>query len=125
MEESISEFGPQLSELRQARGWSQVKLAQQAGLDPSTVSRFEAGSRAPERDTVLKIADALVLPVLDRERLLAAAGFRSEAWDDPMLAELAQLLNDPAVPSETLSELRTLLRVAIQHGRRAREPGLH
>jgi transcriptional regulator with XRE-family HTH domain len=125
MEESISEFGPQLSELRQARGWSQVKLAQQAGLDPSTVSRFEAGSRAPERDTVLKIADALVLPVLDRERLLAAAGFRSEAWDDPMLAELAQLLNDPAVPSETLSELRTLLRVAIQHGRRAREPGIH
>jgi transcriptional regulator with XRE-family HTH domain len=125
MEESISEFGPQLSELRQARGWSQVKLAQQAGLDPSTVSRFEAGSRAPERDTVLKIADALVLPVLDRERLLAAAGFRSEAWDDPMLAELAQLLNDPAVPAETLAELRTLLRLAIQHGRRAREPGLH
>jgi transcriptional regulator with XRE-family HTH domain len=125
MEESISEFGPQLSELRQARGWSQVKLAQQAGLDPSTVSRFEAGSRAPERDTVLKIADALVLPVLDRERLLAAAGFRSEAWDDPMLAELAQLLNDPAVPAETLAELRTLLRVAIQHGRRTREPGLH
>jgi transcriptional regulator with XRE-family HTH domain len=125
MEESISEFGPQLSELRQARGWSQVKLAQQAGLDPSTVSRFEAGSRAPERDTVLKIADALVLPVLDRERLLAAAGFRSEAWDDPMLAELAQLLNDPAVPAESLAELRTLLRVAIQHGRRTREPGLH
>jgi transcriptional regulator with XRE-family HTH domain len=125
VEDSISEFGPQLSELRQARGWSQVKLAQQAGLDPSTVSRFEAGSRAPERDTVLKIADALVLPVLDRERLLAAAGFRSEAWDDPMLAELAQLLNDPAVPAESLAELRTLLRVAIQHGRRAREPGLH
>jgi transcriptional regulator with XRE-family HTH domain len=125
MEDSISEFGPQLSELRQARGWSQVKLAQQAGLDPSTVSRFEAGSRAPERETVLKIADALVLPVLDRERLLASAGFRSEAWDDPMLAELAQLLNDPAMSSEASSDLRVLLKIAIQHGRRAREAGLH
>jgi transcriptional regulator with XRE-family HTH domain len=125
MEDSVAEFGPQLSELRQARGWSQVKLAQQAGLDPSTVSRFEAGSRAPERDTVLKIADALVLPVLDRERLLAAAGFRSEAWDDPMLAELAQLLNDPAISTEASEELRTLLKIAIQHGRRVREAGLH
>jgi transcriptional regulator with XRE-family HTH domain len=125
MEDSVAEFGPQLSELRQARGWSQVKLAQQAGLDPSTVSRFEAGSRAPERETVLKIADALVLPVLDRERLLAAAGFRSEAWDDPMLAELAQLLNDPAMSTEASMDLRALLRIAIQHGRRAREAGLH
>jgi transcriptional regulator with XRE-family HTH domain len=125
MEDAVSEFGPQLSELRQARGWSQVKLAQIAGLDPSTVSRFEAGSRAPERDTVLKIADALVLPVIDRERLLAAAGFRSEAWDDPMLAELAQLVNDPAMSPEAAAELRTLVRVAVQHGRRAREAGLH
>jgi|SRR5829696_8216903 len=125
MEDALIEFGPRLSELRQARGWSQVKLAQEAGLDPSTVSRFEAGSRAPERDTVLKIADALVLPVVDRERLLAAAGFRSEAWDDPMLAELAQLLNDPAIPHEAHDELRALVRVAVQHGRRARETGLH
>jgi transcriptional regulator with XRE-family HTH domain len=125
MEDALIEFGPRLSELRQARGWSQVKLAQEAGLDPSTVSRFEAGSRAPERDTVLKIADALVLPVVDRERLLAAAGFRSEAWDDPMLAELAQLLNDPAIPHEAHDELRALVRVAVQHGRRAREAGLH
>jgi transcriptional regulator with XRE-family HTH domain len=125
MEEELSEFGSRLSELRQARGWSQVKLAQESGLDPSTVSRFEAGSRAPERDTVLKIADALVLPVVDRERLLAAAGFRSEAWDDPMLAELAQLLNDPSMPAETAGELRALVRIAVQHGRRAREAGMH
>ncbi|MFL5762112.1 MAG: helix-turn-helix domain-containing protein [Thermomicrobiales bacterium] len=125
MDDSTAEFGPRLTELRQARGWSQVKLAQEAGLDPSTVSRFEAGSRAPERETVLKIADALVLPVLDRERLLAAAGFRSEAWDDPMLAELAQIINDPAISAESLAELRTLLRIAILHGRRAREAGLH
>jgi transcriptional regulator with XRE-family HTH domain len=125
MEDALTEFGQRLSELRQARGWSQVKLAQEAGLDPSTVSRFEAGSREPERDTVLKIADALVLPVVDRERLLAAAGFRSEAWDDPMLAELAQLLNDPAIPHDAHDELRALVRVAVQHGRRAREAGLH
>ncbi len=114
------EFGDLLGKLRSARGWSQGRLAQQAGIDPSSVSRFEAGSRTPERDTVNRLADALVLPVIDRDRLLAAAGFRSAAFDDPLISELANLLADPALPEGVQQELRSTLRIALHYGKSIR-----
>ncbi len=114
------EFGELLVRLRTARDWSQGKLAQQAGIDASTVSRLESGARAPERETVNRIADALVLPIIDRDRLLAAAGFRSAAFDDPLISELATLLADPAMPETAQSELRAALRIALHYGRTAR-----
>ena len=117
------EFGELLTRLRSARGWSQGKLANQAGIDPSSVSRFEAGSRAPERDTVNRLADALVLPIIDRDRLLAAAGFRSAALDDPLISELATLLADPAMPESAQQELRSALRIALHYGRSAQGYG--
>lgn len=117
--EHASDFGPLLTELRTARGWAQAKLADRSGLDPSSVSRFEAGTRAPERETVLAFADAMALPVIERERLLAAAGFRSEAWDDPLISELVEVLADPTLPDDVAGDLRALLRIAIEHGRRA------
>jgi len=114
------EFGDLLGRLRSARGWSQGRLAQQASIDPSSVSRFEAGSRTPERDTVNRLADALVLPLIDRDRLLAAAGFRSAAFDDPLISELANLLADPALPESAQHELRATLKVALHYGRSVR-----
>lgn len=114
------EFGDLLGKLRSARGWSQGRLAQQAGIDPSSVSRFEAGSRTPERDTVNRLADALVLPVVDRDRLLAAAGFRSAAFDDPLISDLANLLADPALPESVQQEVRSTLRMALHYGRSVR-----
>lgn len=114
------EFGDLLGKLRAARGWSQGRLAQQAGIDPSSVSRFEAGSRTPERDTVNRLADALVLPMIDRDRLLAAAGFRSAAFDDPLVSDLANLLADPALPESVQQELRSTLRIALHYGRAMR-----
>jgi transcriptional regulator with XRE-family HTH domain len=114
------EFGELLTRLRTARGWSQGKLAAQAAIDPSSVSRFEAGSRTPERETVIRLAEALVLPIIDRDRLLAAAGFRSAALDDPLISELANLLADPALPESAQLELRAALRIAVSYGRQAR-----
>ena len=119
-EDSRNEFGDLLIKLRMARGWSQGQLAQSAKLDPSSVSRFEAGTRAPERETIMKLADALVLPIVDRDRLLAAAGFRSAALDDPLISEMAMLLADPAMPESARTELRTVLRIALQYGRMAK-----
>lgn len=102
---------------RSERGWSKADLAKRSGLDPSTITRFEQGSRAPERDTVLQIAEAMALPVADRDRMLAAAGFRSELWDDPMLVELAQALGDVSVPPEVKNEIRALVRMATNYAR--------
>ena len=113
-------FGQTLVELRTARGWAQTVLARRSGLDNSSISRFENGQRMPERETVIAVSDAMALPVVERERLLAAAGFRSEAWDDPLIAELVEILADPSVPSAIAVDVQTLVRVAVEHGRRGR-----
>lgn len=109
------EFARMLTEFRQDRGITKAELAGQTGLSPSSITRFEQGKRDPERETVLLLARAMVLPLADRDRLLAAAGFRSELWDDPLLIELAQLLNDSGIPESARLEARSVVRMAIAY----------
>ncbi len=109
-----------LEALRMARSWSKADLAKRAGLDPSTITRLEQGTREPERETVVQLADAMALPMADRDRLLAACGYRSDTWDDPDLVQIAALLADPALPLGARQDIRAMLRVAISHGRVAR-----
>jgi len=119
--EGRSALGELLGAFRTARGWSQGRLAQQAKFDPSFVSRLEAGTRAPERETVNRLADALVLPIADRDRLMAAAGFRSTTLDDPLISELALLLADPDLPELVERDLRAVIRMAISYARNSRD----
>jgi hypothetical protein len=60
------------------------------------------------------------LTPVERERLLASAGFRSEAWNDPLIVALVELTLDPTLPSDVADDVRTLIRVAVEHGRRGR-----
>ena len=112
-----TDFAHHLERLRDARGWSKADLAKRSGLDPSSITRFEQGSRNPDRDTVLQISDAMALPLVERDRLLAAAGFRSEIWDEPLLVELSQILADRDIPLSAQEEVRSVLRMAIAYGR--------
>jgi len=82
---------------------------------------LEAGTRAPERETVNRLADALVLPIADRDRLMAAAGFRSITLDDPLISELALLLADPSLPESVERDLRAVIRMAISYARNSRD----
>jgi predicted ATPase/transcriptional regulator with XRE-family HTH domain len=67
-------FGDLLRRHRRAAGLTQEELAERAGLSPHTVSALERGvSRAPHRDTVALLAEALVLAPNDRIALQAAA----------------------------------------------------
>ena len=67
----MSEFGDILREKRRAAGLSQRKLAQEAGVDFSYVSKLENGRLpAPAADTVTRFADVIGCPP---EELLAAA----------------------------------------------------
>ena len=111
------EFARLLRHLRNERGWSKAQLANRAGLDPSSITRFEQGSRAPERDTVLQLAAGMALPMHDRDSLLAAAGFRSELWDDPLLVELSQVLAEESLPAAARSEVQSVIRMAIAYCR--------
>lgn len=114
------DFPQMLQSLRDQRGLSKADLAKRTGCDPSTITRFEQGSRAPDRETIIQLAESMVLPLIDRDRLLAAAGFRSVIWDDPMLIDLAQALTDPRLPEEAAAELRTVIRMAISYSRQRR-----
>jgi transcriptional regulator with XRE-family HTH domain len=108
-------FAHLLQHLREVRGLSKADLAKRARVDPSSITRFEQGSRAPERGTVMTLAQAMVLPMADRDRLLAAAGFRSELWDDPLLIELAQLLGEASIPTSARNEVRSVIRMAVAY----------
>ena len=105
-------FPELLLKLREERNLSKAELAKRSGLDPSSITRFEQGQRAPERLSIIQIADAMVLPAMDRDRLLAAAGFRSEIWDDPNLVDLVILLNDDSIDPQARSEVRSVLKMS-------------
>lgn len=115
--------------LRECR-MSQSTLANRAALDHSYVSRLASGARTPSREAVVRLADAIPLGVVDRDRLLAAAGFLPRNGQqaildaDPALVAAVNLLGDDAVPvslrdsfREQLFALTNVYRLASWAGR--------
>ncbi|MBF9052312.1 helix-turn-helix domain-containing protein [Roseobacter sp. HKCCD9010] len=70
-------FQTRLRAARDLREWSQSELADQAGMPPSSIAHFEAGSRKPSFDTLRRLANALEVTT---DYLLGRA-------DDPALAQ--------------------------------------
>jgi len=66
---------------------SQNELARQAGLTAGEVWRLELDERRPNRATVDRLAEALDLSPIDKDRLLIAAGWWP--WSDPETTENA------------------------------------
>ncbi len=114
---ATAEFAIHLERLRHERGWSKADLAKRADLDPSSITRFEQGARNPDRETVLQLAGAMALPLVERDRLLAAAGYRSEVWDDPLLVEISHILADREVPLDVRDNIRSVLQMVVAFGR--------
>jgi transcriptional regulator with XRE-family HTH domain len=56
-------FGSRLRAAREQKGLSQSELAEKAGLQPSAVSHFETGRRAPSFDNLRALADALSVTI--------------------------------------------------------------
>lgn len=71
---SAPPFGRMLREWRGRRGLSQLALAAQAETTPRHLSFIETGRSRPGRDLVLRLADAMDMPVRHRNALLEAAG---------------------------------------------------
>lgn len=57
-------IGKRIAEIRKAKGLSQVKLAEAAGIDPGHIARIELGKYSTGIDVLSKIAEALGM-VLD------------------------------------------------------------
>lgn len=68
-------FGHALRRWRTARRLSQQDLALRAGTPSRHVSFLETGRARPSHGMVLRLADALDVPLGDRNQLLRAAGF--------------------------------------------------
>ena len=67
-----SAVGRNLAEAREGRMWTQVRLAREAGVSPTTVSGIESGRISrPHFGTLRKLAGALGL---EPERLLSPSG---------------------------------------------------
>jgi DNA-binding XRE family transcriptional regulator len=70
----VSPFGRQVRRWCAIRRMSQLDLAVAAGTTPRHLSLIETGRSRPRRDLILRIADALTVPLAERNTLLAAAG---------------------------------------------------
>ena len=46
-----------LKELRKRRGYTQISLQMQTGIDQSLLSKFENGERIPPTETLLQLAE--------------------------------------------------------------------
>jgi transcriptional regulator with XRE-family HTH domain len=68
-------FGVLLRRWRRARGVSQLNLALDAGLSAHDLSLIEIGRTRPSREMVLRLGEALDLPLRERNELLVGAGF--------------------------------------------------
>lgn len=49
-------FGPRLRESRKAEGLSQMKLANELGLNHSYINRLESGERLPSTELLIRLA---------------------------------------------------------------------
>src|SRR5271163_2162683 len=84
-------IGPRLRHIRQEKGFTIETLAAAAGLDKGFLSRLERGTKRPSIETVLRLSDALDVPVgqlfgeqttNETVRISRSAG-RSRSFEEP------------------------------------------
>src|SRR5262245_30285112 len=90
-------IGPLLQYWRKTRQMSQLALAVEAEVSPRHLCFLETGRSRPSRDMVLHLAQALGVPLRERNALLLATGFapifRESSLDDPDLASVRRALD--------------------------------
>jgi transcriptional regulator with XRE-family HTH domain len=74
----LADVGVLLREWRAARRLSQLDLSFRARVSSRHISYVETGKSRPSRDMVVRLADALDVPLRERNALLAAAGHAPE-----------------------------------------------
>jgi len=57
--QEIKKFGLRLKQLREAKGWTQLDMHYESGLDPSYISRIERGAVNPGLTSIIAFAKAL------------------------------------------------------------------
>lgn len=95
-------FPDLLRSWRKQRKLSQWDLSLTAGISQRHLSFLESGRSSPSREMVLKLANSLEIPLLERNTLLGSAGFA------PMYAQTR--LDD-----DSLAQARQALTIMLEH----------
>ena len=93
-------FGRELRKWRSIRAMSQLDLAIAAGTAPRHLSFVETGRSTPGRELVLRLAEALEVPLRSRNELLVAAGY-------------APIYLDSALSAPAMDGVRTALQFVL------------
>lgn len=84
-------FPARLREAREALGWSQAKLARNAGIDKRSAGRYELGLVAPSIQVAAKLATALGKSL---DHMAGLAPSASDPAASALLAKIQQLPQD-------------------------------
>ena len=79
-----SRFGAGLSEWRARRRESQLSLALGANVSPRHLSYIESGRARPSREMVVRLCEALDIPLRARNELLVSAGYAAVYPERPL-----------------------------------------
>jgi transcriptional regulator with XRE-family HTH domain len=99
-----SVLGQLLREWRSTRGMSQLDLALHAGFSTRHVSFIETGRAQPSRQALLVLAEALDVPLRERNRLFEAGGF-------------AHVYRQTPLDADEMSHIRTVLEFILDKHR--------
>ncbi len=102
MSVQAADFGSHLRGWRQQRKLSQLDLALQADVSQRHVSWLENGRSQPSRSMVIRLAEALEIPLRERNPLLGSAGF-------------APLYRESELDAEHMAPVETALRQILDH----------
>ena len=121
---SNSDFHTTFKRWRQFRKMSQLELALTADISQRHISYLETGRSHPSRDMVMRLADAMNVPLRGRNLLLQSAGFTGEylesQLDEPHMSPVMAAINSvlehhdplPAVLVDRFWEVRKTNRSA-------------
>jgi transcriptional regulator with XRE-family HTH domain len=119
IEEQVRRFGARLRLRRTQAGLSQLALAERAGVDLAAVSFLERAKRAPNLNTLVRVARAAgVTPgmLLEDDERPAARRRRAPGGEDPLKrfgVNLRQARDEARMSQEALAHEARLDRAAI------------
>ena len=91
-----AQLGALLRHWRDVRGRSQIDLSLDSGISQKHISQVESGRSVPSRQILIDIADALDVPLRERNSLLLAAGYApmyaEGSWDSEEMQSITRVL---------------------------------
>ena len=91
-----NELGDLLKQWRGVRGRSQLDISVDTGISQRQISFIESGRSVPSRSTLMGIAQALEIPLRERNALLLAAGYAPQysdaAWNSDQMKRINKAL---------------------------------